>query len=153
MPAAQTARNTAALHRFHAAANSRDLDTISTAIDDFFAPDMLFHAPVPNGLTGPEAMKQVWRTLLRAYPDIHVTIEETVTEGDKVVARNTVTGTHLGEFQGIQPTGRTVAYSEMFILRFADDGRVAEVSGVVDVLAQLRQLGALALPAPHTATA
>ncbi|MGW2226682.1 ester cyclase [Streptomyces formicae] len=143
MSAANAPRNTALLHRFHAAVNSRDLGTISQAIDEFFAPDMLFHAPVPNGLTGPEAMKQVWRTLLRAYPDIHVTVEETVAEGDKVVARNTVTGTHLGEYQGLQPTGKAVAYNEMFILRFTDDGRVAEVSGVVDVLTQLRQLGAV----------
>ncbi|QEU93033.1 ester cyclase [Streptomyces kanamyceticus] len=146
MSATDASRNTALLHHFHSAANSRDLDAISKAIDEFFTPDVLFHAPVPNGLTGPEAMKQVWRTLLRAYPDINVTIEETIAEGDRVVSRNTVTGTHLGEYQGLQPTGKTVTYSEMFIMRFTDEGRVAEVRGIVDVLTQLRQLGAFPSP-------
>jgi predicted ester cyclase len=66
-----------------------------------------------------------------------------IAEGDKVVVRNTVTGTHLGEYLGIAPTGRRVEYDEIFILRLAG-GRIAETWGVVDMLAQLRQLGAVA---------
>jgi steroid delta-isomerase-like uncharacterized protein len=133
--------NTALLHRFHTAGNSGDLAVISKAIDEFLAPDVIFHAPVPMEEAGPEAMKRVWEMLLRAFPDIHVTVEETVAEGDKVVARNTVTGTHRGEYQGLPPTGRTVRYEEIFIMRFAE-GRIVEIRGVVDVLTQLRQLGA-----------
>lgn len=53
-----------------------------------------------------------------------------------------VTGTHRGEYMGIPPTGRSVTYSEIIVFRF-EDGRIAETWGVVDVLAQLRQLGAL----------
>lgn len=67
-----------------------------------------------------------------------------IVEGDKVVSRNTVTGTHRGEYQGLPPTGRRVTYNEIFIFRFAD-GRITEIRGVVDVLSQLRQLGALPL--------
>jgi steroid delta-isomerase-like uncharacterized protein len=134
--------NAATLKRFHAAVNSGDLGTIAKAIDEFVAPDVLFHAPVPMGATGAEALKRVWGVLLRAFPDIHVTAEEIITEGDKVVSRNTVTGTHRGEYQGLPPTGKTVSYNEIFIFRFAD-GRITEIRGVVDVLAQLRQLGAL----------
>lgn len=122
--------------------NSGDPDIIAKAIDELVAPDLLFHAPVPMGATGPAALKRVWETLLRAFPDIHVSVEETVAEGDKVVSRNTVTGTHLGEYQGLPPTGRTVTYGEIFICRFAE-GRITEIRGVVDVLTQLRQLGAL----------
>ncbi|MEU6256124.1 ester cyclase [Streptomyces sp. NPDC047043] len=133
--------NTATLNRFHAAVNGHDPGTIAKAIDEFVAPDVDFHAPVPMGLTGAEALKRVWEVLLRAYPDIHVALEETIAQGDKVVARNTVTGTHRGEYQGLAPTGRTVTYNEIFIFRFAD-GRITEIRGVVDVLAQLRQLGA-----------
>ncbi|MEU3460800.1 ester cyclase [Streptomyces sp. NPDC006733] len=133
---------TATLHRFHSAVNSGDRDTIARAIDEFVAPDVLFHAPVPMGATGAEALKQVWDVLLRAFPDIQVTVEETVAEGDRVVSRNTVTGTHRGEYQGLPPTGRPVSYSEIFIFRFAG-GQIAEIRGVVDVLAQLRQLGAV----------
>ena len=63
-----------------------------------------------------------------------------IAEGDRVVARNTVTGTHRGEHMGRPPTGRSVRYDEMFMARFAD-GRIAEIWGVVDVLSQMRQLG------------
>ena len=139
---AGTTDNAATLDRLHSAVNSGDLDIVSKAIDELVAPDVLFHAPVPMGSTGAEALKRVWEVLLRAFPDIRVTVEETVAEGNKVASRNTVTGTHRGDYQGLAPTGRTVTYSEIFICRFAD-GRIAEIRGVVDVLAQLRQLGAL----------
>ncbi|MET8023581.1 ester cyclase [Streptomyces avermitilis] len=142
MSTAGAPSNTATLDRFHSAVNSGDLDIISKAIDEFVAPDLLFHAPVPMGATGAEALKRVWEVLLRAFPDIRVTVEETITEGDKVVSRNTVTGTHRGEYQGLPPTGKTITYNEIFILRFAD-GRIAEIRGIVDALAQLRQLGAV----------
>ncbi|GGV56042.1 hypothetical protein GCM10010294_01270 [Streptomyces griseoloalbus] len=142
MSAAGAPGNTATLHRFHSAVNSGDPEIISEAVDELVAPDLVFHAPVPMGLTGAEALKRVWEVLLRAFPDLHVAVEETIAEGDKVVARNAVTGTHRGEYQGLPPTGKTVAYSEIFIFRFAD-GRIAEIRGVVDVLSLLRQLGAL----------
>jgi predicted ester cyclase len=64
-----------------------------------------------------------------------------IAEGDKVVARNTVTGTHRGEYMGIAPTGKSVTYNEILVFRMAD-GRIAETWGVVDVFSQLHQLGA-----------
>jgi predicted ester cyclase len=84
----------------------------------------------------------VFETLRRAYPDLHITSEDMIAEGDKVVSRNTVTGTHLGEYMGLQPTGKSVTYNEIFIFRISN-GRIAETWGVVDVLSQLRQLDAL----------
>jgi steroid delta-isomerase-like uncharacterized protein len=66
--------------------------------------------------------------------------DDLIAEDDKVVIRNTVTGTHQGEYRGVPPTGKSVSYNEIFIFRFAD-GKIAEVWGVVDVYAQLRQLG------------
>lgn len=136
--------NKATFSRLHDAVNSGDLNAISTAIDEVADPDLVFHAPVPSGMTGVQALKQVWVTLLRAFPDLHVAIEDTIAEGDKVVYRNTVTGTHQGEYRGLPPTGRSVTYNEIFILRFAD-GRIAEIWGVVDVLAQLKQLGVISV--------
>jgi predicted ester cyclase len=67
-----------------------------------------------------------------------------IAEGDKVVGRNTVTGTHQGEYMGIQPTGKSIKYNEIFIFRFVN-GRVAEIWGVADVFSQ-RQLGAIRVP-------
>ncbi|MDF6023022.1 ester cyclase [Streptomyces sp. JH34] len=142
MQATQAADNRETLSRFQSAMNSGDPEIASKAIDDFVEPEVLFHAPVPMRATGAEALKRVWAVLLRAFPDLHVTVEETIAEGDKIVSRNTVTGTHRGEYQGLAPTGRAVAYNEVFIFRLAH-GRIAEIRGVVDVLSQLRQLGAL----------
>jgi predicted ester cyclase len=46
--------------------------------------------------------------LLRGLPDLHVAVEDVIAEGDKVVSRNTVTGTHQGEYRGLPPTGKSV---------------------------------------------
>jgi SnoaL-like polyketide cyclase len=70
-----------------------------------------------------------------------------VAEGDKVVGRNSVTGTHQGEYMGLAPTGKSVAYNEIFIFRFTG-GRIAETWGVVDVFSQLKQLGVISGLAP-----
>ncbi|MGW0136000.1 ester cyclase [Streptomyces sp. NPDC003299] len=131
-----------AFGRMHAAVNTGDLELIEKTIDEVVDPGLVFHAPVPTGVPGVRALKQVWRTLLPAFPDLRVHIEDVVVQGDKAVYRNTVTGTHLGEFRGLAPTGRSVRYGEIFIVRL-DAGRIAEIWGVVDVLAQLWQLGAL----------
>jgi steroid delta-isomerase-like uncharacterized protein len=142
MSAAQVASNKATLGRLHDALNSGDVALISTTVDEIFHPDVRIGTPLPIDASGAQALKQVWTTLLRAYPDLHVTVEDLFGEDDRVVVRNTVTGTHQGEYLGIAPTGRSVTYDEMFIVRLAD-GRIVETWGVVDLLSQLRQLGAL----------
>jgi steroid delta-isomerase-like uncharacterized protein len=82
----------------------------------------------------------VFARLHRAFPDLHITVEDVIAEGDKVVGRNSVTGTHQGEYMGLPPTGKPVAYNEIFIFRFVN-GRIAETWGVVDVVSQMKQLG------------
>jgi steroid delta-isomerase-like uncharacterized protein len=126
--------------RFHAAANTGDAALISRTIDEIFDPDVLIRTPLPVKATGAQAIKEVFARLHRAFPDVHVAVEDLIEEGDKVVGRNTVTGTHRGEYMGLPPSGKTVTYTEIFIFRFAD-GRVAETWGVVDVFSQMRQLG------------
>jgi hypothetical protein len=122
--------------------NTNDIEIISRTIDELVAPDALIHTPLPIAVTGAQALKVVFATLHRAYPDLHITVEDLIAEGDKVVVRDSVTGTHQGEYMGIPPTGRSVTYNEMFILRFLN-GRITATWGVVDVLSQMRQLGAL----------
>jgi steroid delta-isomerase-like uncharacterized protein len=136
----QVATNKATFERFHAATNSGDVELIAKVIDEVVEPDVLFHSPAPIDATGAEALKLVWVVLLRAFPDIHVTIEDEIAQGDKVVYRNTVTGTHLGDYRGVPATGKSITYNEIFIIRFAG-GKIAEVWGVVDIFSQLRQLG------------
>ena len=140
MSTARATSNKETFGRLHAAMNSGDAEVIAKTIDEVVDPDVLIRTPLPIDATGAEALKQVWTILLRAFPDLHVTVEDLIAEGDKVVIRNTVTGTNLGEYMGRPPTGRSVTYNEIFIFRFAD-GRIAETWGVVDALAQMRQLG------------
>jgi steroid delta-isomerase-like uncharacterized protein len=137
-----TADNKATFMRFHEAANTGDIEIISKTIDKLVEPDVLFHAPVPSGATGAQALKRVWTVLLQAFPDIRLKVEDVIAEGDKVVGRTTVTGTHRGEYMGLAPTGKSVAYNEIFIFR-VDNGRIAEIWGVVDVFSQMKQLGLL----------
>jgi steroid delta-isomerase-like uncharacterized protein len=142
MSTAQATSNKATFSRLHEAMNAGDAEVISKTIDEVVEPNLLFHAPVPSDASGARAFKQVWAVLLRAFPDLHVAVEDVIAEGDKVVCRNTVTGTHQGEYRGLPPTGRSVTYNEIFILRFAG-GRIAEIWGVADVFSQMRQLGAI----------
>jgi steroid delta-isomerase-like uncharacterized protein len=142
MPTDQVTSNKATFRRFHDAVNSGDAQRIAKTIDEVVEPDVRIGTPLPIDATGAQALKQVWATLLRAYPDLHVTVEDVIAEADKLVCRNVVTGTHQGEYLGLAPTGRSVTYDEIFVFRF-EGGRIAETWGVVDLLAQLRQLGAI----------
>ncbi len=82
-----------------------------------------------------------------AFPDWKVTVDDIIAEGDKVVARATGEGTHLGEYMGIPPTGRRIKVSWIAIYRIAD-GRLAEHWQHIDELGLRQQLGAvLTLPA------
>ncbi len=143
----QEATNKATSKRFRDAVNTGDAELISKTIDELVAPDALIRTPLPLETTGAEALKQVFARLQRAFPDLHITIEDLVAEGDKVVSRNTVTGTHEGEYMGVQPTGKSITYNEIFVFRFKG-GRIAETWGVVDVLSQMKQLGVI--PAQRT---
>jgi steroid delta-isomerase-like uncharacterized protein len=134
------------IRRLHDAINTGDLELISRAIDEFVAPDAIVRTPLPIGTTGARALKEVFTKLLRAFPDLHVTVEDLIAEGDKVVSRNTVAGTNRGVLMGRPPTGKPVVYSEIFVFRFAG-GRIAETWGVVDVFSQMRQLGVTPAPA------
>ena len=142
MSTSEQTRNKATVRRFCDAANTGDAQLISKTIDELVEPDAVIRTPLPIEASGAEALKKVFERLHRVYADLHVTVEDVIAEGDKVVARNTVTGTHQGEYMGLQPTGNSVTYNEIFIFRFRG-GRIAETWGVVDVLSQMRQLGAM----------
>jgi steroid delta-isomerase-like uncharacterized protein len=142
MQTAQETTNKAAVRRFCDAANSGDGELISETIDELVEPDALIRTPLPSNATGAALLKEVFARLLQAYPDLHITVEDLIEEGDKVVMRDTVTGTHRGEYMGIPPTGKSVTYNEIFIARFAG-GRIAETWGVVDVFSQMKQLGVI----------
>jgi predicted ester cyclase len=139
---AQATSNKATFRRFHDATNTGDAELISKTIDELVEPNAAIHTPLRIEATGVPLLKEVFRRLLRAYPDLHITVEDLIEEGDRIVSRNTVTGTHQGEYLGLPPTGKSVTYNEIMIVRFAG-GRVAETWGVVDVFSQMKQLGVI----------
>ena len=70
----------------------------------------------------------MFASLYRAFPDLQTTVEDLIAEGDKVVERETVTGTRQGEYKGLPPTGRAVAYNDIFVMRLVN-GQIAEIWG------------------------
>jgi steroid delta-isomerase-like uncharacterized protein len=91
------------------------------------------------------AFQQFGQAFYAAFPDLRHSVEEQVAEGDTVVNRLLVRGTHRGEFQGIPPTGRAVEIAAVTIQRFAE-GKIVETHLLFDTLGLLQQLGAV--PAP-----
>jgi predicted ester cyclase len=110
--------------------------------DEFLAVDCVHHSPAPL-LPGVEGVKQWVRTLRRAFPDLRAIVEDEIAEGDTVVQRLTLSGTHAGKFLGIAPTGRRVAWQLVAIQRLGRDGKFAEHWSSPDLFGLLRQLGAL----------
>ena len=108
-------------------------------------PEFVDHTNPPgmqHGLEGHNAIVQLFRTV---FPDLVWHIDDLIAEGDKVVARTTMRGTHLGSFFGVPPSGKTVEMTGVHIVRIAD-GRIIEHWGNNDDLGLMRQLGAV--PAP-----
>ena len=116
-------------------------------VDELVAPDFLDHE-VPPGMNnrGPDSTRQLVTMLRTAFPDLHFMIEDLVAEGDTVAGRVTMSGTHLGPFQGIPPTGRSFQQAQMYFVRFRD-GKAIELRAVRDELGMMRQLGVLPAPA------
>ncbi len=122
--------------------NKRGLDRIP----EFYAPDFVAdyrpYAPLRQGHGGIRDMvERAWA----AFPDYHEELHELIAEGDRVVARFTISGTQEGQWGPLPPTGKRVRFEEIVILEI-HDGKVHRQHGVVDNLSALRQLGVLPSP-------
>ncbi len=114
------------------------------AVDEYVDGNFVIHAPSED-IHGPTGARRYIAMLREAFPDFHVTIEDQVADGDRVVTRWTAEGTHLGEFQGISPTGKRGTMTGIDIDRIAD-GKVVECWTNTDDLGLMQQLGVI--PAP-----
>jgi steroid delta-isomerase-like uncharacterized protein len=97
---------------------------------------------------GPEEMKDTARMITAAFPDHRHEVEEIVVEGNRVVLRCTLTGTHEGPFMGIPPTGRNIEVTEIHNYRL-EDGKAVEHRVGRDDLDAMRQLGVIADAVPE----
>ena len=113
--------------------------------NELVSADFLNHEAPPDAPRGPAGLRQIVTMLRTAFPDIHYETAEMIAEGDKVVARTILRGTHTGPFMGMPPTGRPVVQEQIHILRFVD-GKAVEHRAVRDDLGMMRQLGLI--PAP-----
>ena len=115
-------------------------------VDELIAAKFVDHEEIGVPSADPRSDLKAWLLSLHdAFPDYHVTIEDTIAEGEKVFVRGTATGTHRGAFHGIEPTGRGVHYAMMDVLRVVD-GRIVEHWGLADTEALAAQLGLLGSP-------
>jgi len=109
--------------------------------DELFSAEFVDHNPAAPGLPpGPEGQRQVLAAYRSAFPDLAVTTEEIIGEGDRVVLRWSARATHQGELLGIPPTGKQVTLSGIDILRI-EDGKIAERWAEDSSLRLLQQLG------------
>jgi predicted ester cyclase len=109
-------------------------------LDVFYAPDHVDHTLPPGLPTSPDGTKQAIVMTLAALPDLRITIEDMIAEGDKVVTRFTTHGTQQGTFESIPPTGKRVAITTIEITCIAD-GKIVEDWGLDDRLGMLQQPG------------
>jgi predicted ester cyclase len=110
--------------------------------EEIIHPDFFDHTNPPGLQRGVEGHKGIVTLFRAAFPDLRFAIDDLVAEGDRVVARTTMSGTHRGEFFGIPPTGRFVTMGGVHVVRIAD-GKVAEHWGTNDDLSLMRQLGVI----------
>lgn len=132
------------IHRwFEEVWNNRNAD----AIDEMFAENGVANGLKDadgNTIIGPAGYKPFHAAFLQAFPDIKITVEDTVTEGDKIAARCRATGTHCGEGIGVTPCNTQVDFTFMSIVEIKD-GKITQAWNNIDFMEMYKQLGALTL--------
>jgi predicted ester cyclase len=109
-----------------------------SAYEEVLTADLVQH--FPGGIDKDrQAVEENERMFAAAFPDISRTIEDLIAEGDKVVARTSLRGTHLGDFGGISATGRPIQFTGLVVYRIAE-GRIAESWVEFDVISLMSQI-------------
>ena len=109
--------------------------------DDLFTPNYAHHdSSTPDVGPGPESEKKRATLYRTAFPDLRLTVEDIIAEGETVVARWSCRGTHKGDLNGIAPTGKHVNMTGISIARFTN-GKMSEGFVNWDALSLMQQLG------------
>jgi len=116
-------------------------------VDTLLSPNYAYHGPGGLELRGPDGFKQLVTLYRTAFPDLKMTIDDLIAEGDTVVMRWTGRGTHRGDLSGIAPTGRVTTVTGIVVSRLVG-GKIAEDFEAFDELGMLRQLGVASIPTP-----
>jgi predicted ester cyclase len=106
---------------------------------DFYDDSLTIHGFPPNLPTNKEGLKQFIHLLWKAFPDIRITFEDIIIEGNKAAGRYHLAGTHKGEFVGLQPTDRQFKVNGMTVFSFRDK-KIIERWNLVDMITLMDQL-------------
>ena len=137
-----TEDNKAIARRFLALSDRLALgEDVRAEMLEMWAPDAIHHAPGNLEMDTPSYL-QFLQVLASAFPQYYHQVEDQIAEGDKVVTRLTLCGTHTGNFRGIPPTGRQVRVSGINILRIVE-GKIVEAWAISDNQGLMQQLGVI----------
>jgi steroid delta-isomerase-like uncharacterized protein len=135
-------RNKDVIRRLYTALwNEKSEDACVSAVDTLFSPDLVVHRSGRPVFAGLERMREFARLVPALYGDVRVVSEDVIAEGDRVVTRWRITGTHERELLGIPATGRPLSFTGITIHRVAND-KITEMWAEEDWLGVLQQLGA-----------
>jgi steroid delta-isomerase-like uncharacterized protein len=115
-----------------------EMEKLKIVIPVFFAPEFIAHRP--EGDMPFEGFVQYQISRLTAFPDFSCTVEDIIAEGQKVMVRFIVRGTHLGMFRGLPATGKKIEMGGIGIYRCAG-GKIVEGWSYLDTLGMMQQLG------------
>ena len=119
--------------------NKRKLEIISEII----SPSHALQAPNISGSSiGPAAYKRNVSLFLAGYPDLRLTIQDIISEKEKVVACWTMSGTHKGDYMGVPATNKKVSVDGITIHHIAN-GKIMDSCSNWDALGMMQQLGAV----------
>ena len=130
--------NKALFRRFLEGMNSHDISVIDQVID----PSFINHDPMPGQDDGIQGLKDMMQMFYTGFPDLKVTLEQIVAEGDLVVGRVITEGTQSAVFMGIPASDKKISLPEMHMIRIAN-GKAVEYWGVVDSGLMMQQLGVI----------
>jgi steroid delta-isomerase-like uncharacterized protein len=118
------------------------LDVIDELIADEFVATVI---GAPEQIRGPQGFREFVVMYRNAFPDLRITIDEQIAEGESVVTRWTATGTHEGELMGMAATGKQATTAGINVNRVSG-GKLVEGWGLFDQLGLLQQIGAVPVP-------
>jgi len=122
--------------QWYEAFNSKD----ASIIDRIVAPQWVDIPSPPGTPPGPQGLKDLFTQLTTAFPDLHLTIEDVLQDGDKVVVRSTITGTHRAALFGMPAKGRRLSIQAVDIHEIKN-GKIVRTWHTEDWMTGLRQLG------------
>lgn len=118
-------------------------------VDQLYTPEIVRHdCGLPEDIVGLDALKNYFISNRTTFPDMIMTIDETIVKGNRIIWRWTITGTHTGPMGDIPPTAQKVKFSGVSIAHLVN-GKIAEIWDFYNQAALLQQLGFTMVPSQH----